>query len=83
MQVMKLSQLEDAQKGDSARPQPKKAPQAYLFSPAHPELPRQLSPRVGYVEDAFEPRTKPRKMRVSARMGWVGVNVAFFSIRSP
>ena len=31
-----------------------KAPEAKPFSPAHPELPRQLSPRVGYVEDAFE-----------------------------
>ena len=31
-----------------------KAPEAKPFSPAHPELPRQLSPRVGYVENAFE-----------------------------
>jgi hypothetical protein len=28
------------------------------FSPALPELPRQLSPSVRYVEDRFEPRTK-------------------------
>jgi hypothetical protein len=35
-----------------------KAPEAYLFSPAHPKLPRQLVLRVGYVEDAFEGRTQ-------------------------
>ena len=35
-----------------------KALEAYLFSPAHPKLPRQLVLRVGYVEDAFEARTK-------------------------
>ena len=29
-----------------------------LFSPTHPELPRQLVSQVGYVEDAFEARTK-------------------------
>jgi hypothetical protein len=33
-------------------------PVAYPFSPALPELPRQLSPRVGYVEDFDELRTK-------------------------
>ena len=35
-----------------------KAPEASLFSPAHPKLPRQLVLRVGYVEDAFEGRTQ-------------------------
>jgi len=35
-----------------------KAPEAYLFSPPHPKLPRQLVLRVGYVEDAFEARMK-------------------------
>jgi hypothetical protein len=35
----------------------KLAPEAYLFSPAHPKLPRQLVLRVGYVEDVGEPRT--------------------------
>jgi hypothetical protein len=35
-----------------------KAPKASLFSPAHPKLPRQLVLREGYVEDAFEVRTK-------------------------
>ena len=34
------------------------APEAYRSSPAHPELPRQLVSQVGYVEDAFEVRTK-------------------------
>ena len=34
-----------------------KAPEASLFSPAHPKLPRQLVLREGYVEDAFEVRT--------------------------
>ena len=34
------------------------APEASLFSPAHPKLPRQLVLREGYVEDAFEVRTK-------------------------
>jgi hypothetical protein len=33
------------------------APEASLFSPAHPKLPRQLVLREGYVEDAFEVRT--------------------------
>ena len=33
-------------------------PETYPFSPALPELPRQLSPRVGYVEDFDELRTK-------------------------
>ena len=35
-----------------------KAPEASLVSPAHPKLPRQLVLREGYVEDAFEVRTK-------------------------
>jgi len=35
-----------------------KAPEASLFSPAHPKLPRQLVLREGYVEDAFEVRMK-------------------------
>jgi hypothetical protein len=35
-----------------------KAPEASLFSPTHPKLPRQLVHRVGYVEEAFEARTK-------------------------
>jgi len=34
-----------------------KAPEASLFSPAHPKLPRQLVLREGYGEDAFEART--------------------------
>jgi hypothetical protein len=50
------------------------APEAYHSSPAHPKLPRQLVLRVGYVEDAFEARTKHGKRRVSARQGWVGEN---------
>jgi hypothetical protein len=33
-------------------------PEAYPFSPALPDLPKQLSPRVGYVEDRFELRAK-------------------------
>ena len=33
------------------------APEAEHFSPAHPKLPRQLVPQVGYVEDASEART--------------------------
>ena len=41
-----------------ARPQTKNRPQAYPSSPAHPELPRQLVSRVGYVEDLFKARTK-------------------------
>ncbi len=57
-----------------------KAPEACLFSPAHPKLPRQLVLRVGYVEDAFEVRTLPGERRVSARQGWVGENGDFFSI---
>jgi len=51
-----------------------------LFSPAHPKLPRQLVLRVGYVEDAFEVRTKHGKRRVSARQGWAGEKSGFFSI---
>ena len=34
------------------------APEASLFSPAHPKLPRQLVLREGCAEDAFEVRTK-------------------------
>jgi hypothetical protein len=43
-----------------------KKPEAYLFSPAHPELPRQLFPDVGYVEDFFSSRTKLGKARLGA-----------------
>ena len=32
-------------------------PGAYLFSPTHPKLPRQLVLRVGYVEDLNDART--------------------------
>ena len=67
-------------KSPSARPQPMKAPEASLFSPTHPKLPRQLVLRVGYVEDAFEPRTKHGKRRVSARRGWAGEKSGFLSI---
>lgn len=42
----------------SSEAEPKKAPEAYQFSPSHPELPRQLFSRSGYVEEAFEARTK-------------------------
>jgi len=57
-----------------------KAPEAYLFSPAHPKLPRQLFLRVGYVEDGFEARTMHGKRRVSARQGRAGEKGDFFSI---
>jgi hypothetical protein len=57
-----------------------KAPEASLFSPAHPKLPRQLVLRVGYVEDAFEARTTHGKRRVSARRGRAGEKSDFFSI---
>jgi hypothetical protein len=57
-----------------------RAPEAYHFSPAHPKLPRQLVLRVGYVEDAFEARTKPGERCALARRGWVGENRDFFSI---
>jgi hypothetical protein len=57
-----------------------KAPEAYHFSPAHPKLPRQLVLRVGYVEDAFEARTKHGKRRVSARQGRAGEKSDCFSI---
>jgi len=56
-----------------------KAPEASLFSPAHPKLPRQLVLRVGYVEDAFEGRTLYGKRRVSARQGRAGEKSDFFS----
>ena len=39
----------------------------------------QAYPR-GYVEDCFEPRTKPWDQRVSAREGWAGETVGVFSI---
>ena len=55
-----------------------KAPEASLFSPAHPKLPRQLVLRVGYVEDAFEARTTHGERRVSARRG--GEKIDCFSI---
>jgi len=58
-----------------------KEPQASKFPPSRPELPRQLSPRMGYVEDRFEPRTKLGDWRVLARLGWAGDNVGIFSIR--
>ena len=35
-----------------------KKPEAHLFSPARPELSRQLFASMGYVEDFLEPRTK-------------------------
>jgi hypothetical protein len=35
---------------------------------------------MGYVEDAFEVRTKHGKRRVSARRGWAGEKGGFFSI---
>ena len=41
----------------SSKAEPMDAPEAYHSSPAHPELPRQLFPQVGYVEDAFKART--------------------------
>jgi len=44
-------------KSSSSKAQPMEAPEAHLFSPAHPKLPRQLVLREGYVEDAFEART--------------------------
>jgi hypothetical protein len=56
-------------------------PEAYPFSPAHPELPRQLVSQVGYVEDFDEPRTKHGERRVSARRGWAGEKDDFFIIR--
>jgi hypothetical protein len=57
-----------------------KAPEASLFSPAHPKLPRQLVLQVGYVEDAFEVRTTHEERRVSARRGRAGEKSGFFSI---
>jgi len=42
----------------SSKAEPMDAPEAYQFSPTHPELPRQLFLRTGYVEEAFEARTK-------------------------
>jgi hypothetical protein len=56
------------------------APEASLFSPAHPKLPRQLVLRVGYAENAFEARTMHGKRRVSARRGRAGEKSGFFSI---
>jgi len=43
-----------------------KSPEAYPCSPAFPELPRQLLPRAGYVEDAFEGERSLGKMRLGA-----------------
>ena len=42
----------------SSKAEPTNAPEAYHFPPTRPELPRQLFPQVGYVEEAFEARTK-------------------------
>ena len=42
----------------SSKAEPTDAPEAYQFSPTHPELPRQLFLRTGYVEEAFEARTQ-------------------------
>jgi len=47
--------------------------------PTH-KLPRQLVLHMGYVEDAFEVRTKHGKRCVSARPGWAGEKSGFFSI---
>ena len=73
----------------------KKKPEAYhlthLVSPSRPPARQDVpSPdaraaktaptRLGYVGDFFDPRTKFGIKRVSARLGWVGVNVAFFNI---
>jgi hypothetical protein len=55
-------------------------PEAWLFSPTHPKLPRQLVLRVGYLEDFDESKTKHGKRRVSARRGWAGEKGDFFSI---
>jgi hypothetical protein len=41
----------------SSKAEPTNVPEAYQFSPPRPELPRQLFPRMGYVEDAFKART--------------------------
>lgn len=57
MRVNRRTPLQDAQQARSARPQPPNAPEAYQFSLTHPELPRQLFLRAGYVEDLVEPRT--------------------------
>jgi hypothetical protein len=56
------------------------APEASHFSPAHPELPRQLVRRLGYGEDAFEVRTPHGKRRVLARRGRAGDKRDFFSV---
>jgi hypothetical protein len=45
-----------------------------------PKLPRQLVLHMGYVEDAFEVRTKHGKRCISARPGWAGEKSGFFSI---
>jgi len=55
-------------------------PEASLFSPARPKLPRQLVLQVGYVEDLNDARTTHGKRRVSARLGRAGEKSGFFSI---
>lgn len=47
----------DAQTDRPARPQTTTRPEAYQFSPTHPELPGQLLHRE-YVEDLVEARTQ-------------------------
>jgi hypothetical protein len=44
--------------GQTSEAAGEKQPEAYLFSPAHPKLPRQLLVPMGYVEDFSDPRTK-------------------------
>ena len=72
--------LTGCSKSSSSKAAGELKPEAYPFSPAHPKLARQLVLRVGYVEDAFEARTKHGKRRVSARRGWAGEKSDFFSI---
>jgi hypothetical protein len=68
-----------AQKGRPARPQVSRNRRRTFPHPPVPELPRQLVPRVGYVEHFDEPRTLHGKKRVSARWGWAGEKSDFFS----
>jgi hypothetical protein len=49
------------------------------FSPPPPKLSEQLFPRVRYVEDVCDPRTKPVERRVSARQGREGDDEGIFS----